>query len=341
MDQSGPLVLADVSEDEILAAILPSFRRTPAQLLGPGDDAAVVATPRGNVVATTDSMVRGRDWLDEWSTPEDVAVKCLTQNLADVAAMGARPTSVLVSLIADDRTPLDWVRRFARALGEGAAAAEVAVVGGDLSSAPAGTLVVSVTALGDLVGEAVRRDGARPGDVVAVHGTLGRSAAGLRLLLADAVPDPSGSPLPGVDDLLRAHVAPSVGHADGVVAARAGATAMIDISDGLLRDLDRVARASGVVVDLDRSALAADHDAIAAVLDAVLSSALPDVDAAAWEDVLTGGEEHSLVAAFPALDDVPPGWRVLGAVHPLDVEGPGVTLDGVRQSARGWDHFAG
>ncbi len=336
MDQPPPVVLADVSEDEILAAIIPGFRRTPAQILGPGDDAAVVATPGGSVVATTDSMVLGRDWLDEWSTPEDVAAKCLTQNLADIAAMGARPSSVLVSLIADDRTPLEWVRRFARALGEGAAAAGVAVVGGDLSSAPAGTLVISVTALGDLVGEPVRRDGARPGDVLAIRGTLGRSGAGLRLLEAHGRDAPSQwlpEAAPGSDRLVHAHVAPPGAHGEGVVAARAGATAMIDISDGLLRDLDRIARASGVVVELDGAALAADHDALAAVAGIG--------DDTAWEDVLTGGEEHSLLAAFPASDDVPHGWRVIGAVHPLDTEGPGVRLDGTRQSARGWDHFAG
>jgi thiamine-monophosphate kinase len=335
MDDAEPVVLADVSEEEILAAIVPGFRRTPAQILGPGDDAAVVAAPGGSVVATTDSMVRGRDWLDEWSTPEDVAAKCLTQNLADIAAMGARPSSLLVSLIADDRTPLSWVRRFARALGDGAAAAGVAVVGGDLSSAPAGTLVVSVTALGDLVGEPVRRDGARPGDVLAIRGTLGRSGAGLRLLQAHGDAPPSqwlpGSG-PGERELVHAHVAPPGAHGEGVVAARAGATAMIDVSDGLLRDLDRVARASGVVVDLDGTLLAVDHDAL-------VTAGVPDD--AAWEDVLTGGEEHALVAAFPGVDDVPHGWRVIGTVRPLDAEGPGVRLDGTRQSARGWDHFAG
>lgn len=336
MDQTGPQVLADVSEEEILAAIIPGFRRTPAQILGPGDDAAVVAAPAGSVVATTDSMVRGRDWLDEWSTPEDVAAKSLTQNLADIAAMGAQPSSVLVSLIADDRTPLEWVRRFARALGEGAAAAGVAVVGGDLSSAPEGTLVISVTALGDLVGEPVRRDGARAGDVLALRGTLGRSGAGLRLLMAHGDTAPSQwlpSAPAGAAELVHAHTAPIGAHAEGVVAARAGATAMIDISDGLLRDLDRIARASAVVVDLDRAALAADHAALVAV---------PGVaDDTAWEDVLTGGEEHSLVAAFPAEPDVPHGWRVIGSVRPLDEQGPGVALAGVRQSARGWDHFAG
>lgn len=322
--QDGPL-LRDVSEEQVLAEILPAFAATGLEVVGPGDDAAVLAAPHGTLVATTDSMVRGRDWLDEWSTPEDVAVKCLTQNLSDVAAMGARPTAVLVSLAADPATPLEWVRRFAAELGRVAASVGVSVAGGDLSSAPAGTLLVAVTALGDLVGDPVRRDGARPGDVVAVRGTLGRSGAGLRLLRAGRGSEPAAA------DLVRVHVAPPGAYGDGVVAASAGATAMIDLSDGLLRDLDRVARASGVLADLSAAALGADHDVLAPLVGAQ----------DAWEDVLAGGEEHSLLATFPAPADVPRGWRVIGTVRPTAGEPPGVALDGVRQEPRGWDHFAG
>src|SRR5690349_19698348 len=180
--------LSQVSESTLLAAIFPFFAGDSRLLVGPGDDAAVLATGAATV-ATTDSMVRGRDWLDEWSRAEDVAAKLLTQNLADVAAMGARSTAVLVSLVADPQTPVDWAVGFARALGAQAARDGVVVAGGDLSSAPVGVLMVSITALGDLQGRMpVLRSGARPGDTIAVCGTLGRSAAGLALLQTGADP---------------------------------------------------------------------------------------------------------------------------------------------------------
>lgn len=319
--------LADIDEERLLAAIFPSFGRADRDLVGPGDDAAVVSLSSGSVVATTDSMVRGRDWLDAWSTPADVAVKCLTQNLADVAAMGATPTSLLLALVADPAVPVAWVAEFARAMGAEASLHDVTVVGGDLSSAPAGTLAVSVTALGDLQGrDPVCRDGAAPGDVVAVRGSLGRSAAGLYLLQA-------GTDLTAADelsrDLVASHVAPRGPVGEGVVAADHGATAMIDVSDGLLRDLDRVARASDVVLDLAEKAI----DDFAARLAPAVGA---DV---ARECVLSGGEEHSLVATYPRVEDVPRGWVVIGSVTDRAGEA-GVSVAGIPTAPRGWDHFA-
>ncbi|WP_270888575.1 thiamine-phosphate kinase [Pedococcus sp. 5OH_020] len=312
--------LAQVSESALLAQILPFFVGHDAVLVGPGDDAAVLASD-GAVVATTDSMVRGRDWLDEWSSAPDVAAKALTQNLADVAAMGAVPTSILVSLIADPQTPADWAVDFARALGEGARGAMVAVAGGDLSSAGPGTVVVSLTALGDLQGRPpVLRSGARAGDVLAVCGTLGRSAAGLSLLRAGV--DPHERHGGTRQQCLEHHLRPRAPLAAGPQAAVAGATAMLDVSDGLLRDGARLADASGVRLALERSLLAP----YAAALE-------PAVGDAAWDCVLAGGEEHSLLATFPG--GVPEGWRRLGRVE----AGSGITLDGRAQEPRGWDHF--
>lgn len=317
--------LAEVSEGALLAEIFPLLRGGPGMPVGPGDDAAVLATGPATVV-TTDSMVRGRDWLDEWSSPADVAVKLLTQNLADVAAMGATPTSVLVSLAADPQTSVDWVVEFARALGEHARAsgpAGVSVAGGDVSSAPAGVLVLAMTALGDLEGRRpVLRSGARPGDVLAVCGTLGRSAAGLALLQGGA--DPVTQP-PGIRAwCVEHHLRPVAPVAEGVVAADAGATSMIDLSDGLLRDGHRVAAASGVRLALDRAGL-----------EPHVRSLAQAVGDAALDCVLAGGEEHSLLATFPG--EPPDGWEPVGRV----VEGEGVTLDGEPLPPRGWDHFAG
>jgi thiamine-monophosphate kinase len=317
---TSPSTLADVSESDLLRRIFPFFRAGPSLAVGPGDDAAVLRTGP-TTVATTDSMVRGRDWLDEWSTAADVATKLLTQNLADVAAMGATSTAVLVSLVADPATSLDWAVEFARTLGEQAAAQGVLVAGGDLSSAPAGVLMVSLTALGDLEGRApVLRSGARPGHAIAVNGTLGRSAAGLVLLQGGADPREAAGGTRGA--CLAHHLRPSAPLVAGRQAAEAGVSAMIDLSDGLLRDGHRLAEASRARLALSPAGL---HEDLAALREVVGD--------AAWDCLLAGGEEHSLLATFAR--EVPDGWRTIGVVE----AGEGVLLDGVVQQPRGWDHF--
>jgi thiamine-monophosphate kinase len=251
-----------------------------------------------------------------------VATKLLTQNLADVAAMGATSTAVLVSLVADPATSLDWVVEFARTLGDRAAALGVVVAGGDLSSAPAGVLMVSMTALGDLEGrEPVLRSGARPGHTVAVNGTLGRSAAGLALLEGGTDPREAAGGIRAA--CLAHHLHPDAPLLAGRQAAEAGASAMIDLSDGLLRDGHRIAEASAVRIALSPAGL---HEDLAALQEAVGDAAL--------ECLLAGGEEHSLLATFAR--GVPDGWRTIGVVE----AGAGVTLDGAVQQPRGWDHFS-
>ena len=317
---SGGPTLAEVSESELLAGIFPLLPGGHGVLLGPGDDAALVSAPGGSVVATTDAMVRDRDWRDDWSTGADVGAKTVAQNLADVAAMGAVPTGLLVTLIADPATPLAWVHDFATGLAQAAREAGAPVVGGDLSSAPPGMLVVSVTALGDLGGRApVLRSGAHEGDVVAVSGSLGRSHAGWQLLELG-----EGERAP---ELVAWHLRPRPAYAQGPLAAQAGASAMLDLSDGLVRDAGRIATASGVGIELERDLLRADVGALSPAVG----------EDTAWECVLTGGEEHSLLACFPPTVDLPEGWRPVGSVR----AGSGVTLDGTAQGAGGWDHFAG
>ncbi len=311
--------VGEVGEDELLAMVFPILAAAGESTdvtVGPGDDAAVLALATGGLVATTDAVVRGRDWRDEWSTGEDVGAKVAAQNLADVAAMGARPVGLLVTLVMSTSTEVGWVLDLARGL----ATATCPVIGGDLSSAPEGVLVVSVTALGSLDGRSpVLRSGARAGDVVTVAGSLGLSGAGLHLLDAGR---PDADP-----EAVAVHRRPRPPLALGPVAADAGATAMVDLSDGLLRDASRVASASGVRVDLSAAALERDVARLAPALGAEL----------AQECVLGGGEEHSLLATFPAGSTVPEGFRVVGAVR----AGRGVALDGVPQQPRGWDHFGG
>jgi thiamine-monophosphate kinase len=315
--------VADVGEDELLAMVFPILGAAGGSrdiTVGPGDDAAVLAVEDGGLVATTDAVVHGRDWRDEWSTGADVGAKVAAQNLADVAAMGARPLALLVTLVMAPSTELHWVLDLARGLATVAAAADCPVVGGDLSSAPEGVLTVSVTALGSLDGrQAVLRSGAAAGNVVTVAGSLGLSGAGLRLL-SDGRPEAD-------PEAVAVHRRPSPPLALGPVAADAGATSMIDLSDGLLRDASRVAAASGVCLDLSSAALAGDVRRLEPVLGVE----------AARECVMGGGEEHSLLATFIAGAVVPEGFRVIGSVR----AGHGVAVDGIPEQPRGWDHFGG
>jgi len=328
--------LGDLGEEQLLALIGPLLAAgapaSPRVVVGPGDDTAVVATG-AHTVATTDAMVRGLDWRDEWSTGRDVGHKTVAQNLADVAAMGAVPIGLLVTLAADPATPVAWALELAEGIGAAAGAAGCPVLGGDLSGAPAGVVMVSVTALGDLQGRpAVLRSGARAGDVVAVCGSLGLSGAGLALLAQGR---------PEVDpEAVAVHRRPRPPLPAGPAAARAGATALIDLSDGLLRDADRVARASGVRLALSRTSLSR----YAARLTPALGAD------GAWDCVLGGGEEHSLLGCFPGPEQAaagpeqagpPEGWVAIGRVEPAAGGEPGVTLDGEPMAPRGWDHFAG
>lgn len=346
---SVPLV-RDLSETALLARVFPLLPAGSATLLGPGDDAAVVAAPDGRFVVTTDVLVEDRHFRRRWSSGYDVGARAAVQNLADVAAMGAVPTSLVVSLVVPGDLPVDWVTDLARGLADACAPVGAAVVGGDLSGGDA--VVVAVTAHGDLAGrDPVLRSGARPGDVVAHAGVLGRSAAGLALLEGSvgggvgggvgrgaaegAGSDGAAGPGGAAERCVVGYLRPRAPLAAGPAAADAGATAMLDVSDGLLRDAGRVAAASGVVVDLEAGALAA---AAADVAPAARLLGLGDDAALAW--VLSGGEDHGLLATFPAGRELPAGFRRLGRVREVAAVGPRATVDGAAPSLRpGWDHF--
>ncbi len=293
-------------------------RRQPAGVsVGPGDDAAVVATPDGRVVVTTDMLVEGRHFRLDWSAPQDVGRKAIAQNAADVEAMGASSTAFVVAFGAPQDTPVERVQQLADGMWLEAGQFGAGIVGGDLVASP--QWVISVTALGDLGGRnPVLRSGARPGSAVAIAGDLGRSATGYTLW-HNGIRD--------FEEVRRRHLVPQPPYGQGLVAAQAGAQAMTDVSDGLLADLGHLATASGVSIDLSGAALQADVDAVAG------AAAAAGVDP--WALVLSGGEDHALVACFPG--DVPAGWRVIGMVG----EGtPGVVLDGRSPTGpAGWQSF--
>ncbi|QQD75138.1 thiamine-phosphate kinase [Curtobacterium sp. YC1] len=306
-----------------------------APILGPGDDCAVVAAPDGSFVVTTDMMVHGPDFRWAWSSPEDVGWKAAATNLSDVAAMGATPSGLVVAIAAPQDTPAavlegiaDGFRLAVEALAPGCG-----VVGGDLSTSA--TFTVTVTAFGDPhpLGP-VLRSGARPGDVLAVSGELGRAARGLARLFRDGV-DQRGEPDRAATVASGADADPDVGRqrrpvppiADGPLAAGAGATAMLDLSDGLAIDGGRMARASRVTLELDAAT--------------GLDDAATGLDAAATgldEAALHGGEDHGLLATFPADAVLPGGFRRIGVVRERgDAD---LVRGGAPVPTTGWDPYA-
>lgn len=338
--ESGGSV-ADLGEWGLIAALAARMPPGPYTRLGIGDDSAVVTAPSGSVVAAVDLLLEGRHFLLSWSSAHDVGVKAAARSLADIAAMGAIPTALLVALAAPGSLPARWALDLAAGLAAEASRAGAGVVGGD--TAGADRVLISVTALGDLAGRPpVRRAGARPGDVVAVAGPLGHSAAGQALLTAGVESFPR---------LVAAHLRPAPPYDAGPEAASLGATAMIDVSDGLLADLGHVAGASGARIDVDSSALAPGEPlarAAAAVLSSSSSSSRTDragsPEELTREWVLTGGEDHCLVAAFAPSVALPARWHVIGEVR--EATGPGaapanrVTVDGAPyEGRRGWEHF--
>ncbi|QZQ54232.1 thiamine-phosphate kinase [Curtobacterium sp. TC1] len=314
---AGPTV-GELGELAVLDRIT-SRLPTGSPILGPGDDCAVVAAPDGRFVVTTDMMVHGPDFRWAWSSPEDVGWKAAATNLSDVAAMGAAPSGLVIALAAPQEIPVAVLEGIADGfrLAVDALAPGCGVVGGDLSTSA--TFTVAVTAFGDLGGRApVLRSGARAGDVVAVSGELGRAARGLARLFRDGV-DPQGEPDRAATVASGADADPDVDRqrrpvppiADGPRAAGAGATAMLDLSDGLAIDAGRLARASRVTLSLE-----------------------VDLD----EVALHGGEDHGLLATFPADAALPGGFRRIGVVR--DRGDADLLRAGAPVPTTGWDPYA-
>ena len=390
--------LAEIGEFGLIEQVARPARQGPAVLLGPGDDAAVIAAPDRRVVASTDLLVEGRHFRRDWSGGREIGRKAAAQNLADIIAMGARPTALLVGLSAPGDVTVGWAADLAAGLAEESALVGASVAGGDTTGGE--RIVIAVTALGSLEGRApVLRSGAHPGDVVAVAGELGWSAAGLELLTrgvtgpddavhgksaggdsmqissaADPVrpgpdhpasadgslPGPGKADRPGPDHrpsaeappedgesgrsaddplapwrakALARHRSPEPPYPAGPAAALAGATAMLDVSDGLLADLGHIAKESWVAIDLD--------PALFPIPDGLRGLAKDcGLDPMHW--FLTGGEDHALAGCFPADRPLPPDWHRIGRVTaPAAQADLRVTVSGAPWPGRqGWDHFA-
>ncbi|GAA1522013.1 thiamine-phosphate kinase [Nocardioides humi] len=317
----GDTTLADLGEfgligriGEVVAATAPGED----VLLGPGDDAAVVRVRKGHVVVSTDVMVEGRHFRRDWAEAADVGHRAAAQNLSDVNAMGGRAQWLTVGLAAPADLPARWALDFTRGFAEECALVGAGLVGGDVTRAD--QIVVSVTVLGACTVSPVVRSGASPGDVLALCGRQGWAAGGLAVL-------GRGFRSPRV--LVDAYRRPAPPYDAGPAAAEAGATAMIDVSDGLLAEARHLAEDSGVSIDVETDAFEV-PEPLLAVGQATGADPL--------QFVLGGGDDHALLATFPPDVALPDGWTRIGSVGPTgDLP---VTVDGAAYDGpTGWTHF--
>ncbi len=271
--------LRDLGEVALLEEIRRLIPPTPGVLVGVGDDAAVVARSRHPLLLTTDALVEGVHFRRGWLSPRELGRRAFHVAASDVAAMGGVVRAVLLAIAAPKSLPVDELRGAVRGVRDAARRAGAALVGGNLASGRELALTVSV--LGDAPARPLVRSGARVGDGLYVTGRLGGAALGLRLLAG-------ARSLSGGGSARRRWRRPVARLRAGRMLAGARiATAMMDVSDGLLVDAGRLARASGrgLVIESDRLPLAADVGALA-----------PDD---ARRLALTGGEDYELLFTVP------------------------------------------
>jgi thiamine-monophosphate kinase len=306
--------------------------------LGVGDDAAVIAWPGGDLLLTVDTVLEDVHFRRTTSTLRDVGAKAMAVNLSDVAAMGGTPCVALIALAMPASCAVSDIDELYAGLLDLARPHGVALVGGDTCASPGG-LVLTVTLAGRVEGPPLTRSGARPGDLVLVTGSLGAAAAGLHALEQG----PVAAPDEALAAVRRAHHRPIPRVEEGrAVRTTGGATAMIDLSDGLATDLGHIARESGAgaVIDLDALPIAEATRAVARAAGA---------DPRVW--AVSGGEDYELCFTAP-----PEAARALAARVSRDT-GTAVSVVGEMRSAAeglrfvdhagrpvavrpGFDHFA-
>jgi thiamine-monophosphate kinase len=308
--------VSEAGEFPLIERLREVFAQGEQVLVGPGDDAAVLRIRDGHVLVSTDVLVEGRHFRRDWASAADIGHRAAAANLSDINAMGGRAHSLTIGLASPRDLPAQWTLDFAQGFAEECGLVGASVVGGDLTAADG--LVIAVTVLGSCTQSPVLRSGAEPGDVLALCGRQGWAAAGLAVL-------GRGFRSPRV--LVEAYRRPEPPYDAGRVAAEAGATAMIDISDGLLAEARHLAEDSGVAIDVRRDAFD-----IPEPLHAVAAATGADP----LSFILGGGDDHALLATYPSADDVPDGWTMVGSV----AEGSGVTVDGGDYDGpTGWTHF--
>ena len=303
------------SESELIAALSAVFKLSDASvrenvLIGIGDDGAVIAPSSRKSVLAADMAIEGVHFNRKWSTLREIGAKITAANLADVYAMGGDPKYLLVSAGLTADFGIAEITELAQGIAEEAALVGASVVGGDISRAE--QLVISISVFGE-VEKPITRSAAKVGDSVVISGLPGKSAAGL-IQLQSGVADSS---------FVSAHKKPIVNYQ--LAKKFRNVNSMCDVSDGLLSELNHIASASGVGIELD-SKLIADIPGF----KELEAGAQSDV----WELVLSGGEDHVFVATTSA--EIPEGAYVIGRVD----SGTGVKVLGISNlPATGFRHF--
>ena len=320
--------LADLGESGLVAKILARISESQVQSssveIAAGDDAAVINTSGSSFVLSVDMYVEGKHFRTDWSTAIEIGRRCAAASIADVCAMGAIPVGVLLAIGLPTTTASPWVEDFMAGFMQETSDASSILLGGDVSGSE--SIVISVTALGTVVtGAAITRSGARAGDIVGICGRSGMAAGGLRVLQRG---------LRSPRALVDAFRVPEIDYSAGVRAAKGGATSMIDVSDGLVADLENIARESGVGIEIDT-------EKIVVPAELVSTAAAFGADPMAW--ILAGGDDHAFVATFPPTKPLPAGFAAIGTVV-IDRVGE-VHIDGVRYedaygATPGFQHFS-
>ncbi|MBI1384617.1 MAG: thiamine-phosphate kinase [Rhizobiales bacterium] len=333
------------SEDELIADYLRPLAHPGA--LGFRDDAAVLAPPEGcDLVITTDAIVAGVHFFPE-DRPQDIAAKAVAVNLSDLVAKGAWPVLGYQMVLALPKgTTRQWIAGFVEGLSEWMAPGEnFGLLGGDIVSTP-GPLTITITAIGRIPkGRTVRRTGARPGDRIFLFGQLGGSSLGLRYFRDPAAAKRHGLVAGELRELVRLYMAPPVVFPDILAAAiREFASASLDLSDGFVRDLGRLCRASGVGAEIDASRVRL-HPVVARLVE---QGHVPLMD------VLTGGDDYTPLCTVPeermaaflahrqanplgfsASDEIGRITEPEAGLRLLDADGAVIALP----ERTGWDHF--
>lgn len=327
-----------------------------------------IGADASKVAMSIDVFTEGVHFRRDWGSATDVGRRAIAASAADVIAMGAVPALCLVSFMAPGETSMRWLRGLTLGIAEECNHLGMRVVGGDVSNAS--KISLCVTAVGVIPGDVptLTRSGAQSGDVLAIFGSPGLAAAGMHILQRTSDEDGMAAPADREGDeepaakvssaeapaakvssaevntqashsLVSAYRHPKIDARVGSLAARAGATAMIDVSDGLIADLSHVAQASEVSIDIDSAALPLAPDLYQA-FDSDSLSAQTERQIITW--ALTGGDDHVFAATFPADASLPDGFAVIGRVEPKRHDSADlVTVDGRPFAAvPGYRHFS-